>query len=161
MKKMLVPFLCLLLVLVLSGAVKDGGAFRLKCAALETENEELKSLLSEVQQQNAELLLLVNQITGQLEQIQQTQESTEKTLEELKAQTFSRIPGGNAEFSDSALTVSPESAEGGENTETMVWVSKTGSKYHSSPTCSNMKNPTQIPLSTALARGLTPCSRCF
>ena len=42
----------------------------------------------------------------------------------------------------------------------MVWVSRTGSKYHNSSICSNMKNPSLIPLSEAQARGLTPCSKC-
>ncbi|MDD3410788.1 MAG: hypothetical protein PHY12_08240 [Eubacteriales bacterium] len=46
-------------------------------------------------------------------------------------------------------------------TETMVWVpTKGGTKYHSSETCSNMKEPRSIPLSQAEAEGFTPCKRC-
>lgn len=48
-----------------------------------------------------------------------------------------------------------------ETQETMVWVSATGSKYHSKASCSNMKSPTEITLSEAEARNLTPCSRCY
>lgn len=44
--------------------------------------------------------------------------------------------------------------------DTYVWVSRTGSKYHSRSTCSNMNNPTQISRSTAISRGLTPCKVC-
>ena len=42
----------------------------------------------------------------------------------------------------------------------MVWIPKSGSKYHSTPDCSGMKNPTQITLEQAIARGYAPCKRC-
>ncbi len=49
-----------------------------------------------------------------------------------------------------------------QNTQTgMVWVSKTGKKYHSHSGCSNMKNPSQVTVAEADARGLTPCSKCW
>lgn len=41
-----------------------------------------------------------------------------------------------------------------------VYKSKTGSKYHYSPTCSNMKNPTEITLEEAENLGLEPCKNC-
>ncbi|MGI6688023.1 MAG: hypothetical protein ACOX6Y_06705 [Christensenellales bacterium] len=44
--------------------------------------------------------------------------------------------------------------------ETMVWVSKSGKKYHAVSTCSNMKNPSQVTRAEALRRGLEPCKRC-
>ena len=45
--------------------------------------------------------------------------------------------------------------------ETTVWVSKTGSKYHSYSGCSNMKNPDQITKTEAESRGLAPCKKCW
>lgn len=45
--------------------------------------------------------------------------------------------------------------------ETMVWIPKSGSKYHSDPGCSNMENPTQVTLSQAQANGYTACKRCY
>ncbi len=45
--------------------------------------------------------------------------------------------------------------------ENMVWKSKTGSKYHSKASCSNMKNPTEITKSHAVSIGLSPCSKCW
>ena len=48
---------------------------------------------------------------------------------------------------------------GDENTE-MVWVSKTGKKYHSDPSCSNMNSPRQITREEAEKEGYTPCSKC-
>lgn len=44
--------------------------------------------------------------------------------------------------------------------EPMVWVPKSGEKYHSKSTCSNMKNPRQVKLSEAKACGFTACKRC-
>lgn len=42
-----------------------------------------------------------------------------------------------------------------------VWIpTKGGSKYHATSTCSNMKNPVQILLETALASDYEPCKRC-
>lgn len=44
----------------------------------------------------------------------------------------------------------------------MVWISATGSKYHSISNCGSM-NPdkaNQITLDNALARGMQPCSKC-
>lgn len=46
------------------------------------------------------------------------------------------------------------------STEGTVWVPRTGSKYHSKPTCGNMKNPSSMSRSEAESRGFTPCKRC-
>ena len=43
----------------------------------------------------------------------------------------------------------------------LVWVpTKGGTKYHTSPLCSNMIDPIQVSIETALANGYTPCKRC-
>jgi glucan-binding YG repeat protein len=47
------------------------------------------------------------------------------------------------------------------NKEQMVWVSRTGTKYHSKSNCSNMKNPSHKTLSEAESLGRTPCSKCY
>lgn len=57
-----------------------------------------------------------------------------------------------------AATDTPEKAE---STEKTVYVSATGSKYHSKPDCGNMSSATEITLSEAQSRGLTACSRCW
>lgn len=48
-----------------------------------------------------------------------------------------------------------------ESTEKTVYVSATGSKYHSKPDCGNMSSAKEITLSEAQSRGLTACSRCW
>lgn len=44
--------------------------------------------------------------------------------------------------------------------EPLVWIPKSGSKYHSKSTCSNMKNPSQVSLDVATGLGYTPCKKC-
>lgn len=45
--------------------------------------------------------------------------------------------------------------------EQLVWIPKTGSKYHSCSDCSNMKNPSQISKSEAEKLGYEPCKKCW
>lgn len=53
---------------------------------------------------------------------------------------------------------SPDSSSPGSN---MVWIPATGTKYHSHSGCSNMKNPSQVTLAEAIARGYGQCSKCW
>ena len=46
-------------------------------------------------------------------------------------------------------------------TDTLVWIPKTGHKYHSYDGCSNMKNPSCVSLEEAIDRGYTQCSKCW
>ena len=43
----------------------------------------------------------------------------------------------------------------------MVWIPRTGSKYHRSSSCSNMKNPSQVTRSQAESWGYDPCKKCY
>ena len=43
----------------------------------------------------------------------------------------------------------------------MVYIPKTGKKYHSNANCSNMKNPSQVSLSEAQSRVFTACKKCY
>ena len=47
-----------------------------------------------------------------------------------------------------------------ESNEQMVWVSRTGKCYHCKSSCSNMKDPWQIPLSKA-QKTKRPCKKCY
>ena len=44
--------------------------------------------------------------------------------------------------------------------ENYVWIPKSGSKYHSSSSCSNMKNPSKVTISEAISKGYGACSKC-
>ena len=48
------------------------------------------------------------------------------------------------------------------NTSVLVWVpTKVGTKYHKNPYCSNMKNPIQVPMETAIENGFQACKNCY
>ena len=47
-----------------------------------------------------------------------------------------------------------------DETEVLVWIPKSGKRYHSNANCSNMNNPTQVSLDDAISKGFTPCKRC-
>ncbi len=42
-----------------------------------------------------------------------------------------------------------------------VWISGSGTKYHSHASCSNMKHPRQVSISEAIEMGRTACSKCY
>lgn len=44
-------------------------------------------------------------------------------------------------------------------TAQMVWIPKTGSKYHKKQTCSNMKNPRHVTKDEAISMGYERCSK--
>lgn len=57
-------------------------------------------------------------------------------------------------LSDSASTEKQTASE------PIVWIPKSGSKYHRDSSCSNMKDPTKVPLTEAIRLGYEPCKRC-
>ena len=92
-----------------------------------------------------------------------TEEPTteEATTEELTTEEVTtEEPTTEAPTTEAPTTQAP-TTEAEPEQETMVWISKTGKKYHSNPNCSNMKNPSQITLSEALSRGKEACSKCY
>ena len=64
----------------------------------------------------------------------------------------SPLEAGSVSFDDSALTTQDDSR--------IVFVPRTGSKYHFSSTCSGMRNPRSMSLGEAAAKGYAPCSKC-
>ena len=88
------------------------------------------------------------------------EENKRKLEEEKKKKEQTRIAAEKkkaAEATATQVTTETTTVE----QEEMVWVSNTGSKYHSNPNCSNMKNPSQHTLSYAKSMGLSPCSKCY
>ena len=55
--------------------------------------------------------------------------------------------------SDNAVTRSSQ--------ERLVWITKTGKRYHSKSNCGSTKNAWQVPLEKAESMGLTPCGKCW
>lgn len=74
-------------------------------------------------------------------------------------------PSGSAaeDASDPAATpaVTQDATTGtAQDGQTIVYVTKSGSKYHSTETCSSMKDPLTLTLEEAKDKGYEPCSRC-
>lgn len=94
---------------------------------------------------------------------------TETVIEtETETETKAKIETETEKITETQQITEPETVPETETeTETdteyfeqMVWIPKTGHKYHSSPTCSGMHDPRQVTLMEAMKRGYTPCSRC-
>lgn len=43
----------------------------------------------------------------------------------------------------------------------MVWIPRTGQRYHRDKNCSGMKNPSYVSIDEAVRRGFTPCKKCY
>ncbi len=58
-------------------------------------------------------------------------------------------------------TTHQEKTEPQTTEEILVWISKTGKRYHLTPDCSDMKLPLQVTLEEAELRDYTPCLKCY
>lgn len=88
-----------------------------------------------------------------------TEETTEEVTEQAVIQQEAEAAAQQAEEKVQAVEEpAPVSNLGG---STMVWIPKSGKKYHSSSSCSNMKNPSQVTIEKAQSLGYTPCSKCY
>ena len=43
----------------------------------------------------------------------------------------------------------------------MVWIPRTGERYHRNKKCSGMKEPKYVTIEEAIRRGYTPCKKCY
>lgn len=78
------------------------------------------------------------------------QQSPAQTPSETPAQESTPAP-------DNAASAPAPQNQGNTN---LVWIPVSGSKYHSKPGCSNMKNPTQVTQDEAVSMGYDACKRC-
>ncbi len=77
------------------------------------------------------------------------------------AEASSVVQNSSYDSSPDRITVSESSYTETQYNGATVWVSLRGKKYHSKPTCSSMKEPVELTVDEATARGYTPCSRCY
>ena len=80
--------------------------------------------------------------------------------------TINYTTGDSTGPSNSTTTSTPSTEQNNSNNNqasngTMVWIPKTGSKYHSRSGCSNMKNPSQVTKQEAERQGYEPCKKCW
>ena len=81
----------------------------------------------------------------------------EKKKKEAEKKKKAAAAAAKAAETGAAATTRSNTSGGGE----MVWIPRTGHKYHSNPNCSNMKNPSQVSLSQAISMGYDACKKCY
>ena len=103
----------------------------------------------------------IDSLNTQLAELQEKYNSLSAENEELKSQVSSlQTKASNTSSSSSSTSSSSSSNDSGGG---MVWLSATGSKYHSIPDCGNMNpnNARQVSKSSAGGRGYDACSKCW
>ncbi len=85
----------------------------------------------------------------------------EKKKKEEAAKKKAEAEAAKKKAEEEAQRKAEEEAAATESQEEMVWVPNTGSKYHSNPNCSNMRDPREVTISEAKSEGFTPCKKCY
>lgn len=130
---------------------------------LNNANSELQTQIQNYQDQQE----TINNLTAQLNELQNQYNNLKTENESLSSQVSSlqtilsqnnHSSEGNGWRIPGSISNSSDNTGGG-----MVWLSETGSKYHSIPNCGNMNpnNAWQVSQSSAEASGYSRCSKCF
>ena len=90
-----------------------------------------------------------------------TNKSTDNSSGSSDSGSGSSDSGSSSGGSGSSSGSSDGSSDSGSSGAGMVWIPRTGSKYHSHSGCSGMRSPSLVSLSDAIAWGYTACSRCW
>lgn len=128
--------------------------------ALASDNEELRSQLEEYQDQQA----TIDELNGKLTELQKQNDTLKAENEKLKTENESL----KSQLADKESSGQSSGNAGGRlvdnsDSDEMVWLSETGSKYHSIPDCGRMdpNNSWQVSRSSAEAQGYDACKKCF
>ena len=101
-----------------------------------------------------------NKLVNELENIQKEKEIAKRIEEEnqKKSEINSNSTSSNHlnKIPESQTTINIEKPIGN-----MVWITATGSKYHSHGNCGKSRYVSQVSLADAENRGLTPCKKCY
>lgn len=149
---------------------------------------QIESLTAQLQEQTEQYEKAQNDLatlTAQYEDLQDEvthYEDQQETIDDLNAKLtklrkkYKTVSSENASLKSktassdnqsSGTTVSSKSADSSSDSDSgsgdMVWLSATGSKYHSIPNCGRMNpdNARQISRSSAEAQGYDACSNCW
>ena len=130
-------------------------------AAVDEALAESQALLAEKESELSEISGLLEETQDELEQTKAELEQTQDELETAEAAN-SRSSGSSSgsQASDSITdNTSSQSADTGITNSQTVLITRTGSKYHTHK-CGN-GTYYEATLDEALARGLTPCEKCY
>lgn len=124
---------------------------------IKNDKEQIKTLQDEkqkVEQEKASLEEEKKNLESQKSTLEQEKQNLTNEVESLK----SRISKTNT--SSSKNTSSPKSISAQDTNSAIVYVTKTGTKYHNSGCSYLNRSKIEMTLSEAKNRGYTPCSRC-
>lgn len=132
-----------------------------KFDVLQSSYNDLETELTNYQDQQETIDTLNTQLTDLQEKydtLSVENEELKAENEELKSQVSSLQARESNTFSSSSSSSLSNDSSGGS-----VWLSATGSKYHSIPDCGNMNpnNARQVSKSSAEAQGYDACSKCW
>ena len=134
---------CLLMVIIMSICMLLG------CGTETAENATTKSV--------AQTTVSVSK-----EQTTQSVANTEKVTKEKTTEAVTeKTEAAAPQVEEKQQAVEEPVVSNNSGSSTMVWIPKSGKKYHRSSSCSNMKNPSQVTLEKAQSLGYTPCSKCY
>ena len=134
---------CLLMVIIMSICMLVG------CGTETAENATTKSV--------AQTTVSVSK-----EQTTQSVANTEKVTKEKTTEAVTeKTEAAAPQVEEKQQAVEEPVVSNNSGSSTMVWIPKSGKKYHRSSSCSNMKNPSQVTLEKAQSLGYTPCSNCY
>ena len=134
---------------------------------LKSENSEQQDQIESLEDKNTDLKKKVNSLKSEKKKLK-TENASLKTKAEKVSSTSSSTNNSSSSSSSSdsrgGMPLSNYSSDySSDSEETMVWLSETGSKYHSIPDCGRM-NPDkarQVTESDAESMGYGRCSKCF
>ena len=136
--------------------------------SLKSENSEQQDQIESLEDKNSDLKEKVNTLKSEKKKLK-TENASLKTKAKKASSTSSSTNNSSSSSSSSdshgggRRIGSYSSDSSSDSEETMVWLSETGSKYHSIPDCGRM-NPDkarQVTESDAESMGYGRCSKCF
>lgn len=149
---------CLLMVIFMSICMLVG------CGTETAENAVTKSVtqttVSVSEEQTTQSVAKTEKVTKE----KTTEAVTEKTEAEAvteKAEAEQATEAAAPQVAEKQQAVEEPVVSNNSGSSTMVWIPKSGKKYHRSSSCSNMKNPSQVTIEKAQNLGYTPCSKCY
>ena len=130
-------------------------------AAVDEALAESQALLAEKESELSEISGLLEETQDELEQTKAELEQTQDELETAEAANSRRSDSSSGSQASDSITdnTSSQSADTGITNSQTVLITRTGSKYHTHK-CGN-GTYYEATLDEALARGLTPCEKCY
>lgn len=143
-----------------SGGGKKGAKKKKDTSPKATFNKVLGIIIAVVA-----IVCTLNAVKGSLEEKAAQSASSAQTVSTVQSDTATADSGADAAVSDTAQAAASGSssdavAQSAAASDTKVWISASGSKYHTKSDCSGMENATEITLQEALDMGKEACKRC-